>query len=873
MKLRDIFIAFGYEIDKGAERKVNDSIDGLKSFASDALSENTVGFEVDEESRRQVESSIEDLEATAEPLGETPVAYEVDRASEQEAINSIHRIRSTALRLLGVIGIGFSLIQMTRLSEAFGSVNDQIRDATRGMGDQHEIQQRIKRAANEARQDYAVMANTINRLAIADVFDNIEDASRFATLMAQDFAAAGKSQYESAYLTRNITMDLQKGVMSARTFTTALRDSPHLINRLANSLNVSTEQLQEMARRGEITADMLKDSFLGSADEIAERFAQTDMSISDAIRNVRNGWGLFLSEMDDALGVSRAVARGIVNSFNHVLFMLRRLTEMFMRLADRLGGLRNMFRLLKIVAGAFMAVMAVNKIMGIVRAIQMMDRAILKAKLKMLAIVAVVIALALLIEDFVAFMQGEESLLGHLLEKFGIDADGVRKVVLELWEVIRGVIPFVMELAKAFGGLLLEVLQIILPLLMNLVRQVLPLLLGLIQRLLPFFQDLLNRILPVIITLIESVVGILMEVLNMVLPVLIDLIESLLPLLMWIIDKILTVIIDLLDVLLPLILDLIGQILPIFIRLIETIIPLVMQIIQSILPVIIRLIETLLPMVVSIIERVLPILINLIQRLLPVVIQIIDTVLPVLIGLIETLLPIVMRIIDIVLPIITSLIEVLISTILPIIDTILPLLMGLLEALMPVIIFVAELLGTVLGAAFEGLVPIIDAVMKIFGGLIDFIVGVFTGDWSRAWEGVKNIFSGIVSGLAAIFKFPINLIITGLNFFIRGLNKIRIPNWVPGVGGKGINIPETPMLAKGSDFSPDTFIAGEEGPELITNAKGSKVFTAAETADTLGKLNALANMKPPEQTDQHSGNAQYGDVCLYIDWALKNRKK
>jgi hypothetical protein len=50
------------------------------------------------------------------------------------------------------------------------------------------------------------------------------------------------------------------------------------------------------------------------------------------------------------------------------------------------------------------------------------------------------------------------------------------------------------------------------------------------------------------------------------------------------------------------------------------------------------------------------------------------------------------------------------------------------------------------------------------------------------------------------------------------------------------------MLAKGSDNAPDTFIAGEQGPELITNAKGSKVFTASETVSVFQKLKDFANI-------------------------------
>ena len=106
---------------------------------------------------------------------------------------------------------------------------------------------------------------------------------------------------------------------------------------------------------------------------------------------------------------------------------------------------------------------------------------------------------------------------------------------------------------------------------------------------------------------------------------------------------------------------------------------------------------------------------------------------------------------------------------------------------------------------------------KTFGGFIDFIVGVFTGDWSRAWSGLVSIFEGIISGIANIFKLPINWIIDGINVFIRGLNKIKIPNWVPVVGGKGFNISPIPRLAQGTYVTGGamTAIVGEAGKEAV----------------------------------------------------------
>ena len=142
---------------------------------------------------------------------------------------------------------------------------------------------------------------------------------------------------------------------------------------------------------------------------------------------------------------------------------------------------------------------------------------------------------------------------------------------------------------------------------------------------------------------------------------------------------------------------------------------------------------------------------------------------------------------------------------------------------------------------FNTIGGIISAVQQVLSGIIQFISGVFSGNWSQAWEGIKSIFSGVWDGILSICKGVINGITGAVNVVIRGLNSLKVPDWVPGIGGKGISIPEIPQLAKGSKNTPQTFIAGEKGPELITNAPGRTVFTAQQTKDIFNAQNAAAN--------------------------------
>lgn len=162
-------------------------------------------------------------------------------------------------------------------------------------------------------------------------------------------------------------------------------------------------------------------------------------------------------------------------------------------------------------------------------------------------------------------------------------------------------------------------------------------------------------------------------------------------------------------------------------------------------------------------------------------------------------------------------------------------------AIMAVIQFLMPTIQSIIGVALETIKGVVSGALTAIKGLVDVFTGIFTGDWTRVWEGVKSIFSGVWNSLKSIASGVLNGIISLVNGVISGLNKLKIPDWVPGIGGKGINIPLIPRFATGTDSTPDTFIAGEQGAELITNAKNRSVFTAAQTGSIFRNLADTVN--------------------------------
>lgn len=147
------------------------------------------------------------------------------------------------------------------------------------------------------------------------------------------------------------------------------------------------------------------------------------------------------------------------------------------------------------------------------------------------------------------------------------------------------------------------------------------------------------------------------------------------------------------------------------------------------------------------------------------------------------------------------------------------------------------ILGNGLNAFFAIIKGVWDSIKEIFDGIINFIRGVFTGDWERAWEGVKGIFKGVFDALVTIAKAPLNLVIglingliDGLNWLIDGINKISftVPDWVPLIGGKSVgfnlgHVGKIAYLAQGGILSAGSAIVGENGPEFLSMANGRAI--------------------------------------------------
>lgn len=233
------------------------------------------------------------------------------------------------------------------------------------------------------------------------------------------------------------------------------------------------------------------------------------------------------------------------------------------------------------------------------------------------------------------------------------------------------------------------------------------------------------------------------------------------------------------------------------------------------------------------------------EMLIPLLSLLIKTILPVITDLLAPL-------IELFAQLITPIINLISSAITPLIDIFIQL-MNI--AITPLVALIQNILVPIftgqLNSMASTVTSVIGNITNIFRSLIDFIKNVFTGNWKGAWENIKDIFSNAVSGLASIFKAPINAIVDGWNSLAGSLGSITIPDWVPAIGGNSWSLPKLSRLKVGLDYVPNDMFPAflDEGEWVLTKEE-------ANLLRSLGGLEGVTERLGVSRSDSMSVTVQ-----------------
>lgn len=451
------------------------------------------------------------------------LGYEIDESTESAVEKSIAKIKDTATKALGAIGIGFSLVELNKVAEEFKGINDKIRNATKGLGEQKEIQNAILDTANDIRMAYSDTADMVSTLVktSSDLF-SVDEAAKFTELTAKLFKTEGKSNEEVKALQESISKSFSKGAVDSETINQMLEQSPEAVSLLCKTLGTSKEKLAQLCAEGQISLTQLRDAFLMNESSINSGYSEIGLSISDAVLNVRNQFGLLVDEINSTWHITQRIAQGIVRVATIGINALRKFFDLLKRVADKIGGTDNALKLMGATLAGVMAMVIASKGPQFLSFFKKLGKAVKGVNKKLLVIGAVVLMIVLLIDDFINFMQGNKSVLGSVFEKFGVDGDKVRETISNLGGIVKDlikglvakVIPVLVEIGKKLMPSVKKIIDAVL--------KVLPKLFEIIKKIFDKLKDVGKKVLEVAIKLLGKIV-------DNVLPVLLDLFEKIWP--------------------------------------------------------------------------------------------------------------------------------------------------------------------------------------------------------------------------------------------------------------------------------------------------------------------------------------------------------
>lgn len=156
------------------------------------------------------------------------------------------------------------------------------------------------------------------------------------------------------------------------------------------------------------------------------------------------------------------------------------------------------------------------------------------------------------------------------------------------------------------------------------------------------------------------------------------------------------------------------------------------------------------------------------------------------------------------------------------------------NVLAPAFRFVFEhVITPVADAAFRGIGQLWEHTLKpLLQNMIDFIKNVFSGNFAGAFQNVLNALGAVWEGIKDVIKAPLNAAIGIVNSFISKLNGVKIPDWVPGVGGEAFSMPTIPYLAAGGVLKKGQvgFLEGS-GDEAVVPLHNNKKWISAVAND------------------------------------------
>lgn len=361
------------------------------------------------------------------------------------------RLSATTRRLVGLLATMVSVRAFINYSEAWNELVDRVELYTGSQREAQGVMKELSAIARRARAPIEQISETWleNVRALRDNGASTEDTLKFTESLnaALDLSAIRGQRAQSVMMALSRAMDM--GELKGVNLNTIIQNGGMVAEALAEELGVTVGQLRDLGAEGKITGRVIQNALVNRVEKFRKEIDKGTVSLRDGLDNVRSKLMEFVGNVDRASGVSAFFGK-----------MLLWVGDNIGLVAAALGG----------IGAVWLSTKTVAIVTGFIATLKLIRDLIIGINLAALAnpmvwiigaIVAAVAGLILLIQDFITWLRGGDSLLGSWYEKirdiyraFGEAAEAVRLKMLGALDAVQQRIDAIKAgIAGFFGGI------------------------------------------------------------------------------------------------------------------------------------------------------------------------------------------------------------------------------------------------------------------------------------------------------------------------------------------------------------------------------------------------------------------------------------
>ena len=362
------------------------------------------------------------------------LGFDIDEQSQNEAENSVKSLKDMATKALGAIGVAFSVAGAASFVKDCVSVASEVEEMQnkfdvvfQGMTDEVEAwAQSYSDAIGRNKNDIKTYLADQQNLLVGFGMTRQEGAelSKQMTTLALDLASFANLDETAAV--NNMTKAVMGESEAAKALGAVLNDDTRARAMQAMGLSGTYEKLDQLTKMQVNYNAILAQSpdAIGDCERSLGSYKSTVVQFQSKLKEIKTLVGQFF--MPTFQKVISFGAKGLT--------VLRDGVQKLNDFAAKIGGAEKIIGVLGVTIGATLAIVNFQKIAD---GLKLIGKGLGNVNLKVFAIAAVVLMLALIVQDFIAFMNGDNSVIGALFEKAGIDADEARATIQKAWSTIK----------------------------------------------------------------------------------------------------------------------------------------------------------------------------------------------------------------------------------------------------------------------------------------------------------------------------------------------------------------------------------------------------------------------------------------------------